>query len=233
VASPARKRRNLALRKIAEHRVKRTWHLARSHCTEAAKHLAWIRVWRNHAQQALADLRRDRQHTKGRVACGLRTKYTFRSVKNFLTRPRITPRVIILHSTESNPGSGFNIGSYLSHGSTQADVHVVIDTDGTRYRLVPDGRKAWHVGARNGDTLGIEQVGRAKQESWPHAQVRAAACQTATWCRKYDIPVQHSTIRGIAYHRDVSGPGGHWDPGYHYPLDKFLALVREFLDAAD
>lgn len=164
------------------------------------------------------------------IRCG-RTKHTFRSVKNFFSRPRITPRVVILHSTESSPGSGYNIGSYLSHGSTQADVHVVIDTDGTRYRLVPDGRKAWHVGARNGDTLGIEQVGRAKQESWPDAQVRAAACQTAKWCRKYNIPVVHDAQHGIAYHRDVSGPGGHWDPGYHYPMKEFLALVRKYLAA--
>lgn len=231
--STARKERNRALRKIAEHRAKRTWHLARGNKAEADRHLKWLRRWREHARIELAAIRRERQHKAGKVACGLRTKWTFRSIKNFLTRPRITPRVIILHSTESSPGSGFSIGSYLSHGSTKADVHVVIDTDGTRYRLVPDGRKAWHVGLRNGDTLGIEHVGRAAQGEWPHAQVRAAACQAATWCKKYDIPVQHSTIRGIAYHRDVSGPGGHWDPGYHYPLDKFLALVQSFLDAAD
>jgi N-acetyl-anhydromuramyl-L-alanine amidase AmpD len=222
-----RRDRNHALRKVAEHAAKRRWHLARGNTAKARQHLTWKRRWQKRAQKALADLRANRATPKPK--CSVPTKYTFRSVKNFLTRPFIQPRVVILHSTESNPGSGFNIGSYLSHGSTQADCHVVIDTDGTLYRLVPDGRKAWHVGARNGDTLGIEQVGRAAQKSWPDAQVRAAACQTAKWCRKYGIPVRFSSTHGIAYHRSVSGPGGHWDPGYDYPIDKFLDLVREFL----
>jgi N-acetyl-anhydromuramyl-L-alanine amidase AmpD len=151
------------------------------------------------------------------------------SSKGWSKRPTITPRVLILHSTESNCGSGLSISKYLARADVQADVHVVIDCNGKAYRLVPDGRKAWHVAAANGYTLGIEQVGRAAQTSWPDAQVRAAAKQMAYWCRKYNIPVRHSSTHGIAYHRDVSGPGGHWDPGYHYPLDKFLKLVRSYL----
>lgn len=151
------------------------------------------------------------------------------SSKGWSQRPAIAPRVLILHSTESGCGSGLSISRYLARHDVEADVHVVIDCNGKTYRLVPDGRKAWHVGAANGYTLGIEQVGRAAQTSWPDAQVRAAARQMAYWCRKYNIPVRHSTSHGIAYHRDVSGPGGHWDPGYHYPLDKFLKLVRSYL----
>lgn len=174
----------------------------------------------------------------GRVHCK-RAKLTFRSVKAFASRPFIKPRIIVLHSTESGVSDhGYNDSSYLSHGSTQADVHVVIGNDGTKYRLVPDGRKAWHVYLLNSIALGIEHDGRAAQFNWPAAQLRASACQAAYWCRRYNIPAKlqiDSTGRwngrnGIVTHASLGARGGgHHDPGAHFPLREYVSRVQKKL----
>ena len=159
-------------------------------------------------------------------------KLTFHSVKNWFARPSLKPNLLVLHSTESSPGSGVGVSNYLSHGSTQADVHVVIDADGTSYRLVPDKRKAWHVAAYNARSLGIEQVGRAAQTDWPEAQLRAVACQLAHWSRKYHIPLRdarHDLTRGVVTHASLgSAGGGHTDPGSHYPFERVLKLAKTY-----
>ena len=231
--NPHRKERNRALRKVAIHRLKRRWHLARGNKVEAAEHLQWTRRWRKKAQEALAALRKSRGRPRPSKPP---VKYTFRSVKNFFTRPRIAPRLLVLHSTESSPGSGYNIGAYLSHGSTQADCHIVVDTDGTTYRLVPDARKAWHVGVSNGFSIGIEQVGRASQNSWPDEQLKVVARWLAYYSRRFDIPLvdaRQNLDRGVVTHNSL--PGDHWDPGASddpgggsYPFKRVLELARRY-----
>jgi N-acetyl-anhydromuramyl-L-alanine amidase AmpD len=137
----------------------------------------------------------------------------------------------VLHSTESDPGSAKAVAGYLAQTSTQADIHVIVDDDGDLVRLVPDGRKAWHVANFNSVALGIEQVGRAAQELWPRDQLDVVARQIACWSRKYGIPIQHSsgTGTGVVYHSDLGvAGGGHHDPGTHYPLAQVLALARKY-----
>lgn len=202
--------------------------------TQALKDKAWPK-----ARSALAVARRARRAIQSeRAARNKRAKCprvdrVYHSSKNFDARPPITPRYIVLHSTESGPGSGKGVSEYLARGSTQADIHRVIDTKGEHYRLVPDGRKAWHVAESNGFTLGIEQVGRAAQNQWPEAQLREVARQIACWSRKYDIPIRDGrndrgfTARGVVDHNSL--PGDHWDPGPAYPFARVLKLAREYL----
>lgn len=176
-----------------------------------------------------------------RVKCK-RAKVKFRSVKAFFSRPFITPKIIVLHSTESGTADhGFNDSRYLSHGSTQADIHVVVGNDGTKYRLVPDGRKAWHVAGYNSIALGIEHDGRAAQGHWPEAQLRASACQAAYWCRRYGIPVRLALdsngnwngLSGIVTHKSLGQTGGgHQDPGPNFPLKHYVGLVKAKLAAS-
>ena len=59
---------------------------------------------------------------------------------------------------------------------------------------------------------------------------------TARWiaeeCKYYGIPIQKlstsqaSSGRGVVGHVNVSGPGGHWDPGPDFPWDKVIAAAR-------
>ncbi len=145
-----------------------------------------------------------------------KAKITFTSAKRWFTRPWIKPNLIVLHDTESPAHSGYNTSSYLARGSVQADVHIVIDVDGTTYRLVPDGRKAWHVMSYNSRALGIEHIGYVTQAVSPAAQVEASARWVAYWSRKYNIPIRDARkdlSRGIVTHKSLGAAGGgHVDP---------------------
>lgn len=179
------------------------------------------------AQAALRTIRRWRARLKG--TCH-NLEHRVSDLKGWHGRPTIHPDLIVLHSTESSPGTGAAVSAYLARTTTPADVQVVIDSDGTLYRLVPDTRKAWHVAAYNGRAVGIEQVGRASQPAWPAAQLHAVACQIASWHRRLGIPIRdsrHDLKPGVVTHKSlgVSG-GGHVDPGDGYPFAKVLEMAR-------
>lgn len=180
---------------------------------------------------ALAALRTIRRWTaKLRGTCH-NPEHKIASAKAWHNRPAIRPDLIVLHSTESAAHSGLAVSHYLANPSTQADVQVVIDTDGTLYRLVPDTRKAWHVMAYNGRAVGIEQVGRAVQTAWPEAQLHAVACQIASWSKRLGIPIRdarHDLKNGVVTHQSLGAAGGnHNDPGDHYPFARVLAMARQ------
>lgn len=166
---------------------------------------------------------------------------TIHSPKRWGERARIVPKIIVLHSTESPPHSGHSVSEYLAQPEVMADVHVVIDTNGDLYRLVPDNQKAWHVAGYNSIALGIEQVGRAAQTEWPEAQLEATARRLACWSHAYGIPLRDARGRlgfilgsyrggrGVVEHGSlgVTG-GGHSDPGKNYPFRKVLRLARKY-----
>lgn len=164
-----------------------------------------------------------------------------RSGKNWGSRPTITPSLIVVHATESTnvPGSStdlVNVSDWLARVSTKADVHVIVDGDGNSARLVPDGRKAWHVAGYNGYALGIEQVGRAAQTSWSRDELREAARWIARWSAIYRIPIRHGAVTGgrvvspgVVRHSELGVIGGnHDDPGAGYPLATVLGLATYY-----
>lgn len=210
-----------ALAKVKRAVARRAAALQRGDTKRAQTALAIARKYRAIART----LRRKPNPCRGRSI-----RYT--STKGWDNRPSISPTLIVLHSTESNPGSGAGVARYLASGNTQADIHVVIDNDGTKYRLVPDGRKAWHVVTFNSRTLGIEQVGRAAQGHWPDAQLHAVAKQIACWSHKYGIPIvdaRRDLLRGVCTHASLgTAGGGHTDPGAAYPFGRVLALARNY-----
>lgn len=165
-----------------------------------------------------------------------KARITKTSVKRWFTRPFIQPRLLVLHSTESHnrPGLGDvkSVAEFLANGGTQADVHVIIDAAGHKARLVPDGRKAWHVAGYNWRALGIEQIGIAATEDWRHheAQLNAVAAQLACWSWKYNIPLvdaRKDKIRGVVTHASLGTlGGGHTDPGPNYPFMLVLNKAR-------
>lgn len=172
-----------------------------------------------------------------RVRCR-RAKLKLTSVKHFFTRPFIRPKIIVLHSTESGPTDHGRNDSFYLAGPVQADIHIVVGDNGDKYRLVPDGRKAWHVKGYNSIALGIEHDGRASQGHWPDAQLRVSACQAAYWCRKYGIPARlaldsngrYNGKSGIVTHKSLGlTGGGHSDPGPNFPLHDYVKRVQKKL----
>lgn len=148
---------------------------------------------------------------------------------------------IVLHDTESHNRKGASdlaaIGAVFHE--REASAHVCTDADGFSGRYVKDADKAWHVGAYNSATLGIEQIGFATdgRASWRHRrhQLRETARWIAHWSLKYGIPIRKGaasagqiTKPGVVTHGSLGAlGGGHWDPG-DYPIGFVLWLARGF-----
>lgn len=140
-------------------------------------------------------------------------------------------RLIVVHDTEGANLPGItdlrNLGTWFDNPAADASAHVGVDADGNAARYVEDTRKAWHAAAFNSRALGIEQIGRAAQKTWPERQLRVTAQYIAHWSQKHGIPITHSTVHGVCQHRDLgAGGGGHHDCGPHYPLDRVLEIAR-------
>lgn len=148
---------------------------------------------------------------------------------------------ITIHDTESHNRKGASdlaaIGSVFH--SREASAHVCTDADGFSGRYVQDERKAWHCGAYNSQTLGIEQIGFATQgrAAWRRRrhQLRETARWIAEWSIKFGIPIRKGrasngviTKPGVVTHGQLGSlGGGHWDPG-DYPMGYVLWLARGF-----
>ncbi len=150
----------------------------------------------------------------------------------------VRPRLIVLHDTEGGNVKGVSdlqgLGSWFDRRSTRASCHIGIDAQGNSIRIVPDSRVAWHAGWVNHWSLGIEQVGFASwsKDQWVdgyHLGLYRVASQIATWSTEFDIPIvptKHGYQKGVTLHRWVSGRGGHWDPGFNYPINYVIDWAR-------
>lgn len=140
---------------------------------------------------------------------------------------------IILHTTEGILNAEDLPGFFrrLPAGS-RTDAHMAIDRHADAVHMIHDSQAAWQAAAYNSTSLGIEQCGFA---SWSTRDwivgyrlglLRVAAA-LSNWSIKYGIPLKHSVKHGVCYHRDLGAAGGgHWDPGYHYPMRYVLYLAR-------
>jgi len=162
------------------------------------------------------------------------------NVCNQSTRHGTRPSIIVIHSTESTnvvgPADLKNIGTWFNNPAAQASAHACTDADGQSARYVSDAAKAWHVAWYNAQSLGIEQIGRANQTSWPDAQIEETARWIAMWSERYDIPVRKGAVSrdgrvlrsGVLRHSELGHLGGdHHDPGPHFPMAECLRIARK------
>lgn len=154
-------------------------------------------------------------------------------------RGQITPRLVVIHTTESPDYAGLRdvdaVANYLAR-STPYGIHVIVDGEGLSGAYLRGGHvppvKFSHAGSVNDRAFGIELVAfaRFKLDTWwlrPKQLVKTARW-LAYFHAKYGIPLQHSTTHGVCRHVDVSGPGGHWDPGPGFPFRFLLTLARTY-----
>lgn len=148
-------------------------------------------------------------------------------------------KLIVLHSTESHNREGASdlraIADFFSRSGTEASSHVVTDADGNSARCVPDHDAAWTQGWANRVSLSVEQVGQAAQTKWADAEVKETARWIARWSHRHGVPIRKAwtvgerVLRsGVTMHRKISGPGGHTDPGEHFPMKECLDHARRF-----
>lgn len=162
-------------------------------------------------------------------------------VRNQSSRHGGIPRLIVLHDTEGANIKGIRdlqgLAEWFDNPAAQASSHVATDAEGNSARFVADSAKAWHCKDYNSASLGIEQVGFARQNDWPEAQLRETARWIARWSEIHRIPIRRGKVSGgvvtqsgVLRHSDlgISG-GGHHDPGANYPLTGVLELACYFL----
>lgn len=144
-------------------------------------------------------------------------------------------RVVILHTTEGHNRPGVSdlqgLANFFDNPAVEASSHLGIDAEGNSIRMVDDRQKAWTAGNANAYSLNIEQVGFAAESKrdWVrnhHRGLYRVAVVLARWHRRWDIPLRHSTRRGVCQHKHVSGPGGHTDCGPGYPEAYVILWAR-------
>lgn len=159
-----------------------------------------------------------------------------------------TPRVIVVHSTESfadlnGPDSGAeNVAGWFATNNTVASYHTLVDSDST-VRCLPAGldgttpHTAFHAAGCNSFALGLSMAVQA--HTWPDLPalwvVRVldrAAAEAAQWCARWDIPPVLITrteaangAKGILGH-GMWDPGSRSDPGAGFAWADFLNRVR-------
>lgn len=156
-------------------------------------------------------------------------------------------RLVVIHDMEAPETSttAESVARYFANlpATNKASAHICVDSD-SAVRCVDDSDRAWHAPGANGDGLGLEIAGYARQtrtewlDAFSKAALDQAAKVTADWCTKYSIPVKHLSIaelkagqKGIVGHRDVSAAykeTNHTDPGPDFPWDYFLERVNHF-----
>jgi peptidoglycan hydrolase-like protein with peptidoglycan-binding domain len=153
---------------------------------------------------------------------------------------------LVLHSTESSEMfHGARIVAAGFRGDREASAHYCVD-DIEIVQCCEIQDVAWTCGAENRTSVSIEMVGRASQTAadWDDAYSRGvrenAAKVAAHVCRTCGIPVRWVDAagiqrgeKGITTHLEVTRAyqvrGGHVDPGPGFPLEAFIARVRELL----
>lgn len=163
----------------------------------------------------------------------------YRPSPNQSSRPSGTdPSMVIIHTCE---GSYTGCWSWLANSSSGVSAHYVVKDDGTEVsQLVPENKKAWHIGAaydcdlnggtscaQNGSssnnfTIGIEHAGYASQTAWNAGLLDTSARLVC------DITADHGIPRD-SYHIVGHGqlqPYNRVDPGPNWPWADYLARVR-------
>jgi len=164
--------------------------------------------------------------------------------------PRVEADLIVLHCMEA-PEKGntaencshFFAGTYTK--APEASCGYCVDNNSI-VQCVKDENIAWHAAGANGNGIGIELAGYAKQTlaDWTDAYsllTMEHACRlSARLCLKFKIPTVTVGIddllrakpRGFTTHylvNEAYKKGTHWDPGPGFPLDRFVARVAAIL----
>jgi N-acetyl-anhydromuramyl-L-alanine amidase AmpD len=163
-------------------------------------------------------------------------------VVNYSSRNGARPALLVVHDTESPNAAGVAdvqaIRAWFNTPSAQASSNYTTDADGNTVQMVADTAKAWTQAYFNPWSISDEMIGYASQTSWPDTQLRAVARIFAAEASKWGIPIQKGAVSGctitrpgIVQHSNLGAcGGGHHDAGPAFPIDKFVALVKQYAD---
>lgn len=140
--------------------------------------------------------------------------------------PGQKPNLIVVHGTN---GTDEGDKSWLVNPEAEVSYHVLVTRDGSKYRLVPDRKRAWHAGVSswqgrddaNDFSLGVG-ISCKKNEAYTAAAIDAAADVVANWMHLWRIP-----FAGIVGHENISSPRK-TDPWDQFHWGGFFGLVLAY-----
>ena len=156
---------------------------------------------------------------------------------------------IVIHTMEAaeHPGTAENVAAWFAGPNHPiASAHYNIDSDSI-VQSVREKDVAHHAPGSNRRGIGFEHAGYARQgdddqgwqDEYSQAMLRLSAQLAARVAHRYDIPIEfvdaeglRAGKRGITYHAEVSKAfkkSDHYDPGKHFPLERYLDMVRDEL----
>lgn len=156
---------------------------------------------------------------------------------NYSSRGGSSVRLVVIHTAEGALTYDA-LGNYFDNPSVQASSHVGIDsTPGRIGEYVKRPNKAWTQGDANPYSIAAELCAFA---AWTPAEWERHPVMldnTARWiaeeCAHYGIPIRKLTSseamngqHGVCGHVDISGPGGHWDPGSGLPWQRLIDAAK-------
>lgn len=155
---------------------------------------------------------------------------------NYSSRGGSGVRLIIIHTAEGATNI-HDLGAWFANPSAQVSSHVGIDDQaGVVGEYVKRPNKAWTAGSANPYACQAELTGFAAWGPKEWERHPTMLDNTARWiaeeCKYWGIPIkklsasQATSGWGVCGHVDVSGPGGHWDPGPDFPWDKVIKAAQ-------
>jgi hypothetical protein len=135
-------------------------------------------------------------------------------------------RLVIVHTAEGAL-THEALGNFFASSSAGVSSHTGIDDKpGECGEYVNVARASWTAGDVNGFAVQTELCAFAAWDraEWMRHPAMLENCRqwVAEECARFGIPLVKSDTFGVCGHVDVSGPGGHWDPGPEFPWDMIL-----------
>lgn len=137
---------------------------------------------------------------------------------------------IIIHTTECS--TKIAISTFLDQTpGHRVSAHYIVGKNGKIVQMVQDKDQAWHAGVKlyNEEAIGIEHEGKAAENGWTEAQVRASAKLSRWLCHEYGIAVDRKHFLG---HQEIA-PKRKSDPGPFFQWDLYLKLIGDPRTKAD
>ena len=160
---------------------------------------------------------------------------------NRSSRGGAKPRMSVIHTTESGPGSLWGVVNYFHNAGIEvSSTYVVGDIERPDgwvdvVMCVPENEKPWTQKSANPYSVSYELIGRAARSytDWMKhkAQLKTVAALVADDCLQYGYPARHG-YPGIVGHGDLAGlgfPNEHTDPGKDFPWRYFVSMVQQFM----
>ncbi|PZM84285.1 MAG: hypothetical protein DKT66_06525 [Candidatus Melainabacteria bacterium] len=130
------------------------------------------------------------------------------------------PSLIIIHVMQ---GTFDGTRSWFKNSKAKVSAHYLVSKKGDLLQMVADSDTAWHCRNANQKSIGIEHEGYVENASdFTDEMLKASAQVVKQVAKAHGIPIDRSHLKG---HNEMPG-NDHFDPGQHWPWDKYIALCK-------